>query len=259
MQRDFARAAQSYDEAAVLAHEVNARLLERLDYVRVAPKALADLGCATGAGVAALQQRYAEALPLALDFARPMLHAARRRCPAVLPIQADARQLPLAANSLDLIYSNLMLHWLDEPGAAFREALRVLRAQGLFLFALLGPDTLKELRAAGLASLRRFIDMHDIGDLLIESGFAEPVMDMETLTLEYATLRQFLADQRHLGVHRGLFGAAGYRTLRAALRRYPARAGVYSAHFEIIYGLAWKPAARQEEAGRAIIRFQRQR
>jgi malonyl-CoA O-methyltransferase len=157
----FAAAAATYDSAAVLAREVGARMAQRLDLVKIAPQRVADIGCATGDGIRELQRRYPKAQPLAPRL-RPA-HAARRAprhaAPAALMIgraphllNADVRALPLAANSLGLVWSNLMLHWLDDPLPAFRELQRVLEVGGLLCFATLGPDTLKELRAAAQES-----------------------------------------------------------------------------------------------------------
>ncbi|HZV55112.1 MAG TPA: methyltransferase domain-containing protein [Rhodocyclaceae bacterium] len=264
MRQDFARAAASYDEAAVLAREVGARMAARLDYVRLAPRHVADIGCATGDGVRELQRRYPRALPLAIDFARPMLLSMRQHASVMqrlrgkVPrlVNADVRGLPLAANSLDLVWSNLMLHWLDDPLPAFRELHRVLAVGGLLTFAMLGPDTLKELRAAGATSLRSFLDMHDIGDMLVAAGFADPVMDMETITLAYRSPRQLLADQRRLGVRAGLLGNMGWRQWRRVFGRWQCdAAGKLPASFEIVFGHAWKAEPKIAADGRAIIRF----
>ena len=187
MRQDFARAAESYDSAAALACETGMRMAERLDFVRIAPGRVADVGCATGDGLRELQRRFPSALPLAIDFARPMLSVVHSRASLIqrlrgrapLPINADVRALPLAAGSLGLVWSNLMLHWLDDPVPAFSELQRVLEVGGLLMFSMLGPDTLKELRAAcgeaGLVSpLRQFHDMHDLGDMLVAAGFGDP-------------------------------------------------------------------------------------
>lgn len=271
MQRSFSRAAASYQEAAVLARETGRRMAERLDYVKLQPARIADIGCATGDGIRALQQRYPDALPLAVDFSNEMLQQVRqansvmqrmtRRTPRLL--QADACALPLQANRFDLLWSNLMLHWLEDPLPAFREMHRVLAVDGLLMFAMLGPDTLKELRAAchscGIEPpLRRFLDMHDVGDMLLSAGFSDPVMDMEMLTLTYPAPRSLLRDQRHLGVRDGLLGYLPWREWRRVLRAYAERQThtPLPASFEVIYGHAWKPEPRQLDDGRAIIRFE---
>lgn len=269
MRDDFARAAESYDSAAVLAREVGARMAARLDLVKIAPARVADIGCATGDGIRELQQRYPKAQALAVDYALPMLRAVKDRTPltqrimrrAPRLVNADVRALPLAANSLGLVWSNLMLHWLDDPLPALRELHRVLEVGGLLSFATLGPDTLKELRAAAAKvgagdTARRFLDMHDLGDMLVAAGFGDPVMDMELVTLTYATPRAFLADQRHLGVRDALLGHQGWRDWRRLLGAWPRDAeGRLPASFEIVHGHAWKPEPRQIADGRAVVKF----
>ena len=271
MRRAFSLAAQSYDAAAVLARETGLRMAERLDLVRIAPARLADIGCATGDGLRQLQRRYPAALPLAVDSAAAMLAQVKARASlpqrllgrAPCPINADVRALPLASGSLGLAWSNLMLHWLDEPLPAFRELNRVLEVGGLLMFSMLGPDTLKELRAAcadaGVAApLRNFHDMHDVGDALLAAGFADPVMDMEVVTLTYRTARGLLADQRHLGVRDGLLGRLPWRDWRKVFAAYAARRidDRLPASFEIVYGHAWKAQPKTTADGRAIVRFE---
>jgi malonyl-CoA O-methyltransferase len=266
---DFAGAAQTYDSAAVLAREVGARMGARLDLVKIAPQRVADIGCATGDGIRDLQQRYGKAMPLALDYALPMLRTLRGRTPRLQRLtgrgprllNADVRALPLAANSLGLVWSNLMLHWLDDPLPALKELQRVLEVGGLLSFATLGPDTLKELRAAAAKggagdTAKRFLDMHDLGDMLVAAGFGDPVMDMEMITLTYPSPRAFLADQRHLGVRDALLGKQGWRDWRRLFQAWPRDAdGRLSASFEIVYGHAWKPEPRQIADGRAVLKF----
>ncbi|MDP2824166.1 MAG: methyltransferase domain-containing protein, partial [Sulfuritalea sp.] len=180
---------------------------------------------------------------------------------------------PLAANTLGLVWSNLMLHWLDDPLPALKEMHRVLEVGGLLSFATLGPDTLKELRAAASevgaggpclpgialrapATVKRFLDMHDLGDMLVAAGFGDPVMDMEIVTLTYPTPRAFLADQRHLGVRGALLGHQGWRDWRRLFRAWPQdRDGRLPATFEIVHGHAWKPEPKQIADGRAVVRF----
>jgi malonyl-CoA O-methyltransferase len=242
----------------------------RLDLVKLNPVRVADIGCATGDGIRELQQRYPKAMPLALDYALPMLCTVRHRTPRLQRVMgrgprllnADVRLLPLAANSLGLVWSNLMLHWLDDPLPAFRELHRVLEVGGLLCFATLGPDTLKELREAAARvgagnTAKRFLDMHDLGDMLVAAGFGDPVMDMEMVTLTYPGPRGFLADQRHLGVRDGLLGHRSWRDWRRVLAAWPHDAdGRLPASFEIVFGHAWKPEPRQIADGRAVIHFQ---
>ena len=273
LRAEFSRATASYDNAAVLAQEVGRRMADRLDCVRIAPHRMADIGCATGDGVRELMHRYPAALPLAVDYARPMLTAvteragwwARLRGQAPRCVNADVRALPIADSSLDLVWSNLMLHWLpDLPTlhVAFTELQRVLAMGGLLHFSLLGPDTLKALRVAGahvgaVPPAPTFPDMHDIGDLLLGAGFSDPVMEMEMLTLTYRTPRAFLADQRRLGVRAALLGQLGWRQWRRIFAAWEREGDLLPAHFEIIYGHAWKmaPTTAAPIDGQAIVRW----
>ena len=267
MRQDFSRAAASYDEAAVLAKEVSLRMTARLDLVKINPARVADIGCATGDGIRSLQARYPQALPLAIDFAPAMLaevacrvpwmERLRRRAPRC--VAADVRALPLAGGTLGLAWSNLMLHWLGDPLPAFGELHRVLEVGGLLMFSALGPDTLKELRATGATTLRCFHDMHDLGDMLMAAGFADPVMDMERIELAYASPRGLLRDQRLLGVRDGLLGPMGFREGRRVFRAWETqrREGRLPATFEIVYGHAWKAEPKTSADGRAVIRFQK--
>jgi malonyl-CoA O-methyltransferase len=281
----FADAAATYHEAALLARETGRRMAQRLDYVKLVPTRFADIGCASGDGLRLLQQRYPQAQPLAIDLSREMLLDVRQRMPLVqrlmqfghlgrldrgMPqlVNADALALPLAAGSLDLIWSNLMLHWLDEPLPALCEMQRALRTDGLLMFSMLGPDTLKELRLAcqscGIEPpLRQFLDMHDVGDMLVAAGFSDPVMDMEMITMSYGHaqgVRGLLRDQRHLGVRNALFGQMPWAQWRRVLRAYAGRHAddvALPVSFEIVYGHAWKAAPRMTDDGRAIIRFEK--
>lgn len=262
--RRFDRAAKTYLGAARLETEVGARMLERLDYVRVAPAAILDAGCGPAPQAAGLARRYPRAALLALDFSLPMLAAARRaagwrarlRGRRALAVCAALERLPLAAGSVQLAWSNMALHWAADAPAALAELARVLAPEGLLMFSTLGPDTLKELRAAvGEARVHRFTDMHDVGDALVAAGFSAPVMDMEMLTLTYAEAAGVVADLRASGQTlarrdraRGLAG----RRLRAAL----AAAGT-SASIEVIYGHAWKAPPRKSADGRNIVHFER--
>jgi len=247
LRQDFARAAATYDAAAALADETGRRMLERLQWTKLDPAVVLDVGCATGAGIEFLMHRYPHALPLAIDHALPMLQAARarhigwlrRRRP--LAVQADARALPLASASVELVWSNQMLHWLDDPAPAFAEIQRVLSPGGLFSFALFGAGTLASLRAAGAAP-RAFHDIHDIGDLLLRCGFAAPVLDIEPIALSYRSARDFLRDQRHLGVRDALLGTLPWRQWRQVFARWPRVDGRIQAQFEIVFGHAWKPS-----------------
>jgi malonyl-CoA O-methyltransferase len=276
VRRNFARAASTYDEVSVLQREVSSRMLERLDYVRIEPQRVLDLGCGTGASLTPLQERFPKATLLGVDLSDPMLRAGqaqRSRLRWLLPflrrqrpllLAADATSLPVNAQSIDLLWSNLMLPWLDDPLPAFREVHRLLKHDGLLMFSTLGPDTLKELRVSftdGYAHTQRFTDMHDYGDMLVECGFADPVMDAEVLTMTYASFDDLLTDLRRSGSgcamrarRHGLMGRSAWAEARAAYEQFE-RAGRLPATIEVVYGHAWKGQPKKTADGRAIVRF----
>jgi malonyl-CoA O-methyltransferase len=290
MRRAFERAARTYDSAAVLQREVGRRMAERLGIVRLDPAAILDAGCGTGEALGELRARYPRARLVGLDLAFPMLQAARRRD---LKMQADTRplvrrllgafvaearhtalvcgdvcRLPLAARSVDLVWSNLTLQWVDELAAALAEFHRVLNVGGLLTFTTFGPDTLGELRRAFAAAdasahVNRFLDMHDVGDMLVQAGFADPVMDMEMITMTYADAGALMRDLKAIGAQnaridrrRGLTGRRRWQRMLAALEAFR-RDGRLPASFEVVYGHAWKPEPRLIDDGRAIVRFDR--
>ena len=216
-------------------------MLERLDYVRIAPRRILD--AASGPPRRALARRYPDAEVVALDFSLKMLSQAgmwRRIFRPRHAICADLEQLPIGAEAIDFVWCNMALHWLSDPLPAFREFARVLAPEGLLMFSTLGPDTLKELRAAaGESRVHAFIDMHDLGDMLIAAGFSAPVMDMELIEVQYTRGENLLADLRSSGQTsaradrpRGLGGRALRERLRAQLAS--------RATFEVVYGHAWK-------------------
>lgn len=241
--RAFSRASHTYDEAAVLAREVGRSMVARLEFVNIAPVWMADIGCATGEGIVHLQKRYPTACPLAVDFSEAMLRKTRGRSSGASLVAANVTQLPLSGGCLDLVWSNLMLHWVRDVRVALREIHQAMAPGGLLVIAMLGSETLTELRAAGATHLPRFHGMREIGDMLASEGFADIVMDREKITLTYGSPRGFLRDQRHLGVRDELLGYAPWRQWRKTLTAWPLVEGRRSASFEVIYGHAWKARA----------------
>jgi malonyl-CoA O-methyltransferase len=290
VRRAFERAAATYDEAAVLQREVGQRMAERLGFVKIQPVTVLDAGCGTGWALGELRTRYPEARLIGLDLALNMAVAARdrpgamvaarsagsllgRMMGALVPARApwcicgDVVSLPIKSSCIDLVWSNLTLQWVGDPQQAFAEFRRVLRVGGLLSFTTFGPDTLKELRAAFAAADRAthvgtFIDMHDLGDMLVHSGFADPVMDMETLTLTYNDAIGLMHDLKAIGAHnvtagrpRGMMGRQRWQRMLAALEA-TRRDGRLPTSFEVVYGHAWKPEPRLTDDGSAIIRVQ---
>jgi malonyl-CoA O-methyltransferase len=274
MRRAFSRAASSYDATAVLQREVCTRMLERLEYIKLQPARILDVGSGTGWGTRQLMAKYPAAQMIALDIAIGMLRIARGQSnwwqklfsnEKSVAICADVEALPIATNSLDMVWSNLTVQWCNDLPATIVDLHRVLKVEGLLMFSSFGPDTLKELRQSfhGVDAhnhINRFADMHDIGDMLSHGGFAEPVMDMEYLTLTYDDVRGVLHDLKAIGANnatagrgQGLMGKNAWNRL---VENYEGlrRDGKLPATYEVIYGHAWKPVPKKTADGRAIIK-----
>lgn len=276
VRRRFSRAAATYDDSAVLAREIARRMDERLDYIRIDPRRILDIGCGTGADLDRLGERYPTATRYGIDFALPMLprpdpspglleRLLRADRNGLRWLGGDAIALPLARGSVSLVWSNLMLNWLTDPLPALAEIHRVLEVGGLMMFSTLGPDTLKELRDA-LSDrcgerVHRFIDMHDIGDALVKAGFSDPVMDMEVIRMTYSSVDRLLADLKQSGCTnactgrpRGLSGRSGWVRAEQALESGRQHGGI-PITFEVVQGHAWKAAPKTAEDGRTVVRF----
>jgi malonyl-CoA O-methyltransferase len=248
-----------------LLRESARRMLDRLDYIRLAPQRILDIGCGLGRSRADLLAHYGTASWTGIELSESLARAGRTeqrrglgmaRLWREMPrwIVADGARLPVAEDSVDLVFSNLMLHWHPAPHLVLPEWKRVLRVGGLLMFSCFGPDTLVELRTAVAAALPRaspmpFVDMHDFGDMMVASGFATPVMDVERLTLTFASATAVLAEVRALGGNprddrpAALPSGRQARGLLRALDAQRNAEGRIPLTFEIAYGHAWKPAA----------------
>jgi len=260
VRRSFDLASKTYDRAAALQTEVRDRLLERLDFVRISPAIVLDLGAGTGHASKALRRRYhRKPRSSRWMWRRECCGKPASKAPCCADstrICASAFRLPLQDASVDLIYSNLMLQWCDEPDAVFAEVRRVLKPHGLFTFTSFGPDTLQELRRAWAAAdpythVNHFIDMHDLGDALVRARLAEPIMDVERYTLTYPQVRGLLKDLKAIGAHnvtagrpRGLMGRKTLARMQAAYESLR-QEGLLPASYEVVFGQAW----RAEDSG----------
>ena len=268
----FNRAANTYDAAAVLQKQVRLEMLSRLDLVNIKPKAILDAGCGTGHGSFALQKRFSSAQVISLDIALGMLQQTKLQRPLLQKMLhqqhllcADIERLPIASNSMGMVWSNLALQWCNDLDAAFSELARVLQPEGLIMFSTFGPDTLKELRAAsnfsdgkqGHTHVSRFIDMHDIGDALIRAGFSTPVLDVEHYTLTYNNVKSVMTDLKSIGAHnatqgraRGLQGKGFLQNLSQQYEQFRSdtieNGGKLPATFEVVYGHAWVNDSKAE-------------
>ncbi|HTI16281.1 MAG TPA: methyltransferase domain-containing protein [Trinickia sp.] len=303
VRRIFDRRAATFNEVAFLPREISQRMRERLEYIKVDPTRVLDAGCGTGEDLSALHTQFPEALVFGADVSYRMLDRARpsavddsawrRLLPAALQralgahgpriAQSDFSALPFASGAFDFVWSNLALHWHPRPDLVLSEWQRALKVGGLLMFTTFGPDTLRELRGAyaeveaanGVgtrAHVIDFVDMHDLGDMLVESGFEIPVMDQETLTVTYPSPQSLIADVRRWGAYPFLHGEGGagvqggsfggrlsrrlYPALLQALESRRRDEGTIPLTFEIVYGHAWKAVPRTTAEGHGIVRVE---
>ena len=271
VRRSFTRAAASYDQADVLQTEVRDRLLERLQWIQLQPRRILDLGTGTGRALAGLAARYPDAEIIGLDLTPAMLRVAAGRPEtgagrAPLFVCADAARLPFPDQSIDLVFSSLVLHWSPALDEVLAEVQRVLRHPGLFTFTTPGPESYRELRAAWRAvdqtpHVLPFPEMRALGDGLVRAGLAEPVMDTDALILKYRSFAELVADLRATGTtnasagrNPGLTGRQAWARVAAAYDRTRDKDGLLAATVEIVFGQAWAPAAtrRRHSPGEEI-------
>jgi malonyl-CoA O-methyltransferase len=261
LRRSFDRAASDYDQHAVLQREIETRLLERIEFQRLQPAVILDLGCGTGSASQLLAGQFQQAKVIALDWAPAMLSKVVERAGIqpggdLNPLCADMHRLPFASRSVDLIFSNLALQWSYDLPAIFREFRRVMTTDAMLVFTSFGPDTLLELKQAWRSvddrpHVNDLPDMHDIGDELLAAGFREPVMDAERLTLDYANVRALMCELKGLGENnvasnrlRGLTGKDRMQRVKVAYEQFRQN-DRYPACFEVVYGTAFAPGEGQ--------------
>ena len=259
VRRAFSRAASTYDAAAALPAEVRQRLMESLDYLEArSPEAVLDVGAGTGHASALIRKRWPKAQVIALDLALPMLQQAKRQAGWWKPFQrvcADAAALPLADNSVDVIFSNLCLPWTDDLPAVFAGFRRVLKPGGLLLCSTFGPETLAELDEAfravdAHAHVSRFAPIAQFGDALMMAGFRDPVLDRDMFTLTYDDLPALMRELRALGAtnarvdrRRTLTGRGRFAAAAAAYEPLRRADGTLPSSWEVLYAHAWAPEA----------------
>lgn len=254
VKKSFNRAAKTYNHSGVLQDEVLSRLLGRLQYVRLEPASIIDIGCGTGRGVAGLQKIYSNAKVVGLDMAYSMLQETKKRFRLLSKkrmVNADMERLPIASDCFDLMFSCLAIQWANDLNVVFREVARIGKPGGLFMFATFGPSTLVELKNSWSEvdqrpHVHQFIDMHDIGDALMKAGFSQPVVDAEVIKLEYSDFRQVLSDLKNIGAsnadnnrNKGLMTPGRLRKLETAYRKAGFQNDKFIASYEVIYGHAW--------------------
>jgi malonyl-CoA O-methyltransferase len=253
IRRRFERAAATFDESDFVHTVTRDGLLARLEPLLVEAETIIDLGAATGAANRALEKRFKGARVIAIDIAHGMLKKAREKRPwfsKTAFTQASADALPLPNESVDVIFSNLLLPWAPDPSRIFSEVARVLRKGGVFAFATLGPDSLQEISRAwgpidGNAHVNRFLDMHDLGDGLVTAGLRDPVLDVDRLSVSYENSTRLFADLTAVGARntlnqraQSLTGKQRYAAMLCALDD-TAVDGLITLDLELVFGHCW--------------------
>lgn len=264
VRQNFGNAAQRYAGHSALQREIESRLLESLDHYTLKhgpdarPARILDVGCGPATAAQALRSWAPKADIFAVDAALPMLKVAepntrgqwlRRR--AIERVCADLRNLPFADNSVDLLFSNLALQWVEDLPAAFAEFRRVLAPKGLLLISTFGEQTLAELRDAfaeadAIPHVSPFTAIAPFGDALVAAGFAEPVLDRDLLFEYQADLRGVMLSLKAIGATNALHGRrhslSGKSRFKAADAAHTRNAeGQLPVRWEAIYAQAWAP------------------
>ncbi len=255
--QSFSKAAATYDDAAFVQKEIGNRLLERLDLLKTPPSTILDVGAGTGYITRLLQQKFIKSKIIGLDLAQGMTTFAKSKQPWHLwknkpfYVCGDTETLPFANNSFDLIYSNFTLQWCFNLQQVFSEFKRVLKPNGMIFFTTLGPQTLIELRnswrkVSEFTHVNDFTDMHDIGDILLNAQFSDPVMDMEMITATYPSVKQILSDLKATGARNmnagranGFSGKTLFKKMIQAYDTFKLADGTYPVSYEVLYGHAW--------------------
>jgi malonyl-CoA O-methyltransferase len=279
VRRRFHSAAGTYGDAAALQTEVGKRLLERFDVMRIAPSTILDVGCGPGTHTSLLVNRFPNAQVIALDHVEAMVSVAApakrgllerfSRARRASGLCGDMSHLPLKHGAIDVLWSNFSLQWANDLPSLFKEWNRALRTDAVLMFTAPGPDTLIELRTAlsytegnAVTRAHAFTDLHDLGDMLIHAGFADPVMDMEVITLEYSNAKAFWRDLREQGAissletrPRGLMTPRKLARIEATLERSRGSNGKIRVSVEVVYGHAWKAPPKKTAEGHGIVRI----
>ncbi len=266
VRRAFSGATSEYDSHAELQREIGRRLLAHLDFTKIEPKTVLDIGCGTGFFTRLLADKYKKADIFAADLSETMVKHTRREQARRWPWQgnyqhavSDAVALPFKDGAFDLVTSNLAMQWVPDPQAMMKEMRRVLAPGGLILFATFGRRTLMELKQT-LAhinpehsnSVLPFPDVMSLGNSLGEVAVEAPVTDADLFTLTYPDTMGLVRELKGIGASAsaiqgrsgGLYGRALLRDIEQHYKEhYCDDDGRISATFEALYAQAWHKEA----------------
>lgn len=262
IRHSFNQHASDYDGAAKIQQEIGMRLFARLDYLKMTPQYVLDLGSGTGYFAKCLKKYYPKAKIIAFDLAYKMLLCSKDRQSWLRPwslVNGDMEQLPFEAGIFDLIFANQTIHWSTDLSLVFQEINRVMSPQACFMFSSLGPDTFLELRHKEqshqhYAHANQFLDMHLIGDALMREFFVDPVMDMEQIVAHYASFEHLIASLKNQGVvninplkNHALTGKKRWQAFKDMVSAEMTAEGKFPLTYEVVYGHAWKSLVRRDK------------
>ncbi len=262
VRRVFSGAVETYDEHAVLQREVADRLLQHLEFTKINPRHILDIGCGTGYFTRLANQRFKKADVTALDLSESMVRHTGRAHSRRMPwhgkrhhVVSDGCLLPFSDGSFDLVCSNLTMQWVSDPTMMMQEMRRVLAPGGLILFSTFGRRTLSELRQslAEISSERAglvlpFPDVTSLGDSLMNLAVELPVTDADLFTLTYPNTMALVRELKNIGASSaairnrpsGLYGRALLKQLEAIYSsKHKSEDGRIHATFEALYAQAW--------------------
>lgn len=246
-------------KAASVCITLGNRLLERLDYLKIQPAYILELGCGPGNFSKRLKKKYPKATVVSVDDFWERISGAKSQTFLSRGswIQIEKSRLPFKTGTFDLIFAHQWLFELHQPLECLHEFNRIMKVHGCFMFSTLGPDTFKELSSLfnpPLTYRTPFIDMHDVGDGLMQAQFVDPVMDMEMLEVHYQNLPTLLYSLRLQKIKTmkqspGLIGKRQWAVFEKRIHLLLNQDGKLPITYEVIYGHAWKGQVRQNSIG----------
>ena len=248
--KSFDAKSSSYDEHSFVQKEVSERMIKRLKFLKSKPLNILDIGCGTGYLSNLISQYLPNSNIVCMDFSYEMVSQCKNKNIKLEPLVADAEYMPFKTSTFDLVISSFTLHWCQQIDKIFSDIFRILKNDGNFMFTTVGPDTLKELRNAyklidNYEHINTFNDMHDYGDILLSSGFHDPVMDVERLIIEYKNFNEILKSLRKTGASTVIYNESKFtakKSLKDLENYYKKNSenGLFPVTYEMIYGVAWK-------------------
>ena len=261
--KSFDAKSSSYDEHSFVQKEVSERMIKRLKFLKSKPLNILDIGCGTGYLSNLISQYLPNSNIVCMDFSYEMVSQCKNKNIKLEPLVADAEYMPFKTSTFDLVISSFTLHWCQQIDKIFSDIFRILKNDGNFMFTTVGPDTLKELRDAyklidNYEHINTFDDMHTYGDILLSSGFHDPVMDIERLIIEYKNFNEVLQSLRKTGASTVIYNESKFTTKKSLKNlenhyKKSNKNGLFPVTYEMIYGVAWKRSTQNPINNEVVI------